>query len=407
MAARMSPVSDPRVWRSVRTLYVGSGILFLATIALGVLNAFTDGDLPRGQVLAHFHSGTIGWVTLSVVATSLWVFTGQRAVGDRYAGTAWLLAWTGIVAVAGYVVGFYLAFNGQGPFWLLPLFGIPAWLVIVGAFLLTAVELRRQEVVTTPHLLLLGALLVASLGATMGVLVGLSHAGVVDVFPADGNGVGAHAGPMDMYLALAFAAVAEMLLVDDRTRRWSKPGMTQAVLGVTSGFVASLSLFAGIGPLVPVALLLFLVAFGFYVGRVGWRVFTRNPLRRPALWWGGVALPVYVLLFVYLVAVYFSQDELPPHLLEVVFVHTTFVAMATNLLLAVQATFAPAVMPRLLTAGVWTTNLGLLVFFAGEVAAGAGHGALVMGAGIVMALWAVWAALGRAKAPGRTKSAAA
>ena len=44
----------------------------------------------------------------------------------------------------------------------------------------------------------LDALLVASLGATMGVLIGLSHADVVHAFPArDGvDRVGAHAGPL-------------------------------------------------------------------------------------------------------------------------------------------------------------------------------------------------------------------
>ena len=393
----VTPVRDPRVWRSVKTLYLGSGILFLATVGLGVLNVFTSGDLPRGQVLAHFHSGTIGWVTLSVLATALWVFTGERAVGDRYAGAARLLAWVGPLAVAGYVAGFYLAFNDLGPFWLLPLFGIPAWLVIVSGFLWTAVELRKQPVVTTPHLLLMGALLVASLGATMGVLVGLGHAGVVDAFPAAGDPVGSHAGPMDMYLALAFGAVVELLLLGDPGRRWSRPGMTQMVLGVTSGFVASLALFAGLGALVPVALLLFLAAFGFYLGRVGWRVFARNPVPRPALWWGGVAFPAYVLLFVYLVAAYYSQGELPPHRLEVVFAHTTFVALATNLVLAIQSTFAPTTMPRLFQAGVWTMNGGLLLFFLGEAMAGRPDGALVMGAGIVMALWALWAGLGSAR----------
>lgn len=397
----MVPVLDPRVWRSVKTLYLASGALFLATVGLGVLNVFTSGDLPRGQVLAHFHSGSIGWVTLSVIATAFWAFTGQRTVGDRYAGTVRLLTWVGVVAVAGYILGFYLAFNGRGPFWMLPLFGIPAALVIVGALLFTAVELRKQPVVTTPHLLLLGALLVASLGATMGVLIGLGHAGIVDAFPdnPDADAVGAHAGPMDMYLALAFAAVVELLLLRGQPARWRWTGMTQMVLGATSGFVASLALYLGLGMLVPVALLLFLASFGFYLGRVGWRVFRLNPTKRPGLWWGGVAFPVYIGLFVYLVAAYFSQGNAPPHLLEVVFVHTTFVAMATNLVLSVQGSFAPAVKPGLFAAGVWTLNGGLLLFFAGEVVAERPDGAIVMAVGVLMALWAVWSGLWAARGP--------
>lgn len=390
-------VRDPHIWHSIKTLYLGSSILFLATVGLGILNVFTTGELPRGQMLAHFHSGTIGWVTLSILATVLWVFTQDRTVDDRYARNARALAWVGIVAVAGYIAGFYLAFNDLGPFWLLPLFGIPAWLVIVGGFVWTLAAVRQQQTVTTPHLLLMGAFLVASLGATMGVLVGLDYAEVLDAFPASGDAVGSHAGPMDMYLALAFGAIVELLLVKGADRRWSKAGMTQAVLGVTSGFLASISLFLGLGALVPVALLLFLVAFGFYMGRIGWRIFTLDPTRRPALWWGGVFLPVYVALFVYLVAAYYSKGDLPPHTLEVVFAHVTFVGMATNLVLAIQSTFAPTTRPRLLQAGIWTLNAGILVFIAGEFASDRREGSLVMAVGVLLALWALWAGLAAAR----------
>jgi len=71
-------VRDPHVWSTVRWLYFGSGLLFLLNISLGILNVFTPGDLPRGQLLAHLHAGTIGWITLSVIATTLWVYSWAR-----------------------------------------------------------------------------------------------------------------------------------------------------------------------------------------------------------------------------------------------------------------------------------------------------------------------------------------
>ena len=406
-------MQDPDVWRAVRMLYLGSGVLFLATVGLGIGNALMD-SISRGQVLAHFHSGSIGWVTLSVIATTVWLFTGTRSVGAGYRSAVWLLAGLGIVAATGYVAAFALAFNG-GPFWMLPLFGVPMGLVIVGALVFALVQLRHQPVVTTPHLLLLGALLVASLGATMGVLIGLSHADIVHAFPAaEGvDMVGAHAGPMDMYLALAFGAIVELLLVKEAVRR-TRAGIAQMVLGVVSGFLTSIGLFTGfVMPLAPLALLLFLVAFGFYVARVGWRAIATNPLaggRAVPTFWGGLFFPAYVLLFVALVALFFIPGKAPPHPLEVAFVHTIFVGMATNLLLAVRSTFpadgggAGAVDLKLLGAAAWAINLGILAFFAGEFLAERKEGAFVMAAGVLVAMFAVERGIWKAQAPSAESS---
>lgn len=389
----LQPITDSRVRTSVRWLFTGAGLIFLITVGLGIANVLMT-SIPRGQVLAHLHAGTIGWITLSVIATAMWAFTGARPVTDGYAtGCRWL-AGGGVVAVAGYVGSFGLAFAGNGPFWLLPLFGIPTGLVILGGLLVTATQMRHLATVTTPHLLLTGALLVATLGATMGILVGLTYNGT-NVFPS-GEGVepvGAHAGPMDMYLVLAFAAILEILLVQGPAKRWRWPGMTQTVLGVLAGFTASLALFLGIGPLIPAALLLLLGSFAFYLVRIGWRVVTVNPAgggADPALFFGGIGFPIYVGLFVYLIATYFAPGNPLPHVLGVVFTHTTFVLAGTNLVLAIQSAHAPGPGGRGLEFyGYWVLNLGVLAFFASEIVAGRKDGALIMGLGILFALFAV------------------
>src|SRR5687768_5636508 len=97
----LAPILDPRVWNSVRWLYMGSGVLFLANIGLGILNVFTPGALPRGQLLAHFHAGTIGWITLSIVATSLWLFTAARTVTPAAQRFITGLTVVAVLAVAG------------------------------------------------------------------------------------------------------------------------------------------------------------------------------------------------------------------------------------------------------------------------------------------------------------------
>ena len=395
----MPPLRDGDVWRAVRLLYIGSGLLFLATVGLGIGNALMA-SISRGQILAHFHSGSIGWVTLSVIATTIWLYTGTRTVGPSYRNAVWLLAGFGIVAATGYVAAFALAFNG-GPFWMLPLFGVPMGLVIVGTLVFALMQRRHQPVMTTPHLLLLGALLVASLGATMGVLIGLSHADIVHAFPTrDGvDMVGAHAGPMDMYLALAFGAIVEILVVTQPVR-WTRPGAAQMVLGVVSGFLTTLGLFTGFAmQLAPPALLLFLVAFGFYFARVGWRAVATNPLaggRAVPIFWGGLFFPAYILFFVAMVALFFVPGNAVPHALGVAFVHVTFVGMATNLLLAMRSTFpqwssatGPGANLKLLGGAAWAINLGILLFFAGEFLAERKEGAFAMAAGVLIAMFAV------------------
>jgi hypothetical protein len=59
-------------------------LLFLVTIGLGMargigLVSFDD----RNVVLTHLHSGTIGWITLGIIATVLWLYGGTGAAGAR------------------------------------------------------------------------------------------------------------------------------------------------------------------------------------------------------------------------------------------------------------------------------------------------------------------------------------
>lgn len=395
-------VADGRVWSTIRWLYIGSGLLFLANISLGILNVFTVGEIPRGQVLSHLHSGTIGWITLSVVATTFWVYTGERVVSEAYVRFLQGVTIVGLLAVPGYVMGFGAAFNGDGPFWLLPLFGIPTGLVIVASFVFAAMQLKHQAVVTTTHLLFFGALLVASLGASMGVLWGLTYETGAYPYPsgAQVNPIGAHAGPMDMYLALAFAGLVELMLHPGDRAPWTKSGMAQMILGVFGAFVISGALYVGAAAIIPLALLSFLATFVVYVVRIGWRTFHTNPFgpgTAVSLFFGGLWFPVYIGLFVFLVAAYFVPGKAPPEALLVAFVHITFVGTATNLLLAAQSAYAGGreVLAKLQPVAGWLLNLGLVAFIAGEYMAGRREGALVMAVGVLLSLGVVWARLGR------------
>jgi hypothetical protein len=56
----------------------------LANIYFGFDNALSVSGIPRWQSIVHTHAGTLGWVTLSVIAIAIWLLTGEREVTDDY-----------------------------------------------------------------------------------------------------------------------------------------------------------------------------------------------------------------------------------------------------------------------------------------------------------------------------------
>ncbi len=115
----------PRVVR--RLLYVAMG-LFLVTIAIGILNGLDLYEFNHDQLITHVHSGTLGWITLSIVAASAWF---ARGIDRR-------LAWSLAILVPIYVAAFYLAVP-----WLRAIAGgalliAILWLVTMGVGILLA-----------------------------------------------------------------------------------------------------------------------------------------------------------------------------------------------------------------------------------------------------------------------------
>ena len=57
-----------------RSLFLVAMAIFLVTIVIGILNGLNVVDFDGNQLLTHVHSGTIGWLTLSIVATTFVYF---------------------------------------------------------------------------------------------------------------------------------------------------------------------------------------------------------------------------------------------------------------------------------------------------------------------------------------------
>ena len=81
---------------TARDLYLVAMAVFLVTIVIGILNGADAVEFDRNQLLTHVHSGTVGWLSLTIVAST---FLLLRAADRR-------LMLTLAVLVPVYVVAF-------------------------------------------------------------------------------------------------------------------------------------------------------------------------------------------------------------------------------------------------------------------------------------------------------------
>jgi hypothetical protein len=390
----MERVRNAEVWNQIRIILLGSAILFLINIFFGFDNAVTTGVLPRSQSLLHLHAGSIGWITLSQLAIAIWVFTGNREVSEKYASRIRTLAYLAIGFFAGYIISFGLAFSQGGDFFILmPIFGTGAMLMIWIAAIFALTQLRRQTVVTTVHILVAGGLLVAAVGATMGVLLGLELA-LGEQFlpiPANEDRVGVHAGMMDTYLILVAAGIVEWFIQKDPQKRWKIAGLLQALFLTVAGLLVPIGFLSGqLELLLPIFALLLLLGLIFFVARIGWRAIARNPMRGGVKAWaffGALWLVIYVGIFIYLAASLTNPDASMPPWIFAVFVHAGFVGMMTNIILGVDAARtadSAHVLSWGESAAMWLINLGMLVFFVLKITSDTRLGAIAMGIGVLL-----------------------
>jgi len=390
--AGLRRVDNDAVRRQIGRLFLGALGLFLVNIGLGFLNVFTSGGLPRWQFLTHLHAGSIGWITFSLIGIALWLFTGERTVSPTYERRVEWLVWAGILVFAGYVVSFAVAFSQGGPFFnLLPAVGTGAMVIIWAAATFAVSQIRQQAVVTTVHLLVAGGLVVAAIGATMGVLLGLER--VVGLFlPIENpDRVGVHAGMMDAYIFIVASAVVEWFVRGTDAGRWAWTGVAQATAGTLAAVLVPVAfLLAIVAEVLPIFGLLLLAFLAIFLVRIGWRGLLENPFGSEVEGWtffGTGWLVVFVGLFLWLVIGLQGDFGAAPHWFAVVFAHAAYVGMMTNLLLGVVSAYTAGgrVGPSWSEpAARWLLNIGLLVFIGLEISMGSRHGALLMGIGVLL-----------------------
>ena len=389
----LARVRNDSVWQSLKIIFLGALSIFLINNLFGFDNALRAGGINRWQILIHLHAGSVGWITLSAIGIAVWLFTGDRSVDAAYESFVRRVAWAGVGIFGLYVIAFGLSYALPNTFliYLHPLLGVGAvgllWVSAVWAFQ----QMKSQPVLTTVHLLSAGALLTASIGATVGMLLGLEHAiGQFLPLPPGPDRVGAHAAMMDTYLFLVASCVVEWAHRPAAAQRWTWAGLAQAVLWMVAAVLVPLAFFLNIvGQILPIFGLLLLIGMVIFLARYAWRALRHLPTGAGIRSWsffGALWLIVYMVLFLW--AVSGGGDfSLLPGWFFAVFAHAGFVGMMTNLLLGVAASRAQnsaGVLPWGEPAAMWTINLGMLVFFGLKIAADMRLGAVVMGIGVVL-----------------------
>jgi len=322
-----------RYAQEVRWLYQAALLLFLVTIALGMSRGLGLIDFSdRNQLLTHLHSGTIGWITLGILASVLWLYGGAapRRPEDRF------VTWVSIVLIVG--VPIYIAAWWTGN---LPFRAIGGTLVLVGIVLYVGWLVREAARIgyrnlTTPQLGTVVGLVTLVVGSTLGVLLQIQFASGASILPA--GAIGAHAETqISAYLVLVAMSIAYWRLHgNDRTAR----GTSMVWLFFIGGIFIAIALLANILPLsiiyVPLDIAAFVIFLTLAWRRVvapGW--FTAGSARQYA-----IAIPfalVYLGIFIYLITgfailgIWKDISEVPANLIPAS-EHPLFVGMVTSTL---------------------------------------------------------------------------
>lgn len=363
----------------VRGLYLTAMAIFVLTVGIGILNGSDAVDFARNWILTHVHSGTLGWISLSIFATASWYF----ATTDRRLAVA-----------LGVLVPLYVAAFA----WAVPL---PR--AIVGTLLLVAVATVAFWAWRT---YLAGPRTLAGLGIALG-LTTFAYGAVIGVVLQiqaaaeqawlTGDAIGAHAAAMSFgYLVLVAMGVVEWRLgVTGRTRL----GQVQLVALFAGGLILSLGLLAGAGQAAGglyllaelIAVVAFIVRVAPSVLRVAWtRVGPARHIGAAAIW-----VVVALLLLMYLITLFIGAKgditAIPQGAL-IAGDHAVFIGVMTNLLLGLIGTISrsaerrPAWLDHLV---FWGVNLGLAIFIVGLIALAPEIkrvGAPVMGVAILIGL---------------------
>jgi len=265
VSSRWSLQTSP--WRTdIRILLISAMIVFLITVAIGLLNGQHITTLSQQVLLTHVHAGTIGWITLSVFAISIWIF-GEGAPQ----GTNQYIRWSSIIAAIS-VPLYVLAFLSGIPI-ARAVLGVPVLLVMIAFLGWVAARISKIRL-GVAQVAILAALLTLVLGGVLGVLLQIQSATVG--FLPNGAAGGHPATMVAGYLVLIGMALSELSLMPD-TDKVSWLGITQVILFFLAGLAIGAGLLFDLKPLLGlntlfqlIGVIIYIIRFAPKLIRVNW-----------------------------------------------------------------------------------------------------------------------------------------
>lgn len=382
-----------RVRKDVRLLFQAALLIFTFTVVVGILNGLDLIDFKRSMLIAHVHAGTLGWITLGVIAACLWMFSeGQTLTGWRASSTGWI-SWGSVIAIVVYAFAFY---TGNLDF---RLAGGSLTLLALVAFFAWVVSQSRQVTLTVPRLGMLAAVTTLAIGAVIGVLMGIYLTGGLQSLPEQifiTHGTTLVIG----YLILAGMAIAEWRLKPDhKPIREDKLGVWQVALPFVGGLTLTLgALLDNFGlialnvPLEIAGVVIFFIRLRRYILGAAW--LERSQERYYAVSTVFVIANVGLLSYLIMGVVTGKYEDfaLIPFWLIFAMDHAMFIGVMTNVLMGLVYEAAHerrSLWPWADHVIFWAMNIGMVGFVVGLIQDSAAIKQIfspVMGIGILAAI---------------------
>lgn len=381
----------------VRLMLRAALVLFVFTVVVGILNGVDLVEFDRRTLLTHVHAGTLGWITIGVLAASLWLFgLGSTAPS----GLAKAVAYAAPATITLYALAFLATYGIARP-----VLGTLTGVVLLLGFGWAAMQ-SPGRTLSTPHVGILAALTMSVVGSVLGVLLGYMLAtpetGLPEALSA------AHPASMVVgFLVPVGMCLIEWAVDSESIRRpagiagWLQIGLPflgglMAVVGLLGNIPALLAI--GV-PLEVIGLVILIVRTRRGLLAAASRLMIPGPERHGLM--ALVYLVVNIAILFYLVNAYFSQNLDPPAYLLLALDHAIFVGVMTNGLFALIARFRGPVKPVGDQILFWGLNIGVGLFVLGlltQVRPLVHAGTPLLGLALLHGIASAFLALGRSDA---------
>jgi hypothetical protein len=334
-------------------------VLFVFTVVVGILNGTDLVEFERKALLAHVHTGTLGWITMSVLAASFWLF----GTNSQPSGLVRQLAWAAPASITAYSLAFLTTFGIVRP-----VLGLVVGVVILLGFGWVALQ-ARGRVLSVPHVGMLAALAMSVVGAVLGVLLGYMRAQANSGLPESLSSAHPAAMVVGFLVPVGMVFIEWALDGDSTQRRASVAGWLQIGLPFLGGVMAVIGVLGNIPPLliagIPFEVIGLIILIVRVRGRLGVNLMTPGPARHGVL--ALVYLIVNISLLFFLVGKYFSQNIEPPTHLLLALDHSIFIGVMTNGIIALASRFRGRVSVTSDQILFWGLNAGVTLFVIGLI----------------------------------------